>query len=171
VKIAVIGSSGSGKTSVARRLAEHHGVPHVELDELHWGPNWTACPADEFRARVERALSAPGWVADGTYHGKLGDSILERADFVVWLDLPLRVVARRVTVRTLRRIRNEEELWNGNRETWGEAFFHRNSLMLWLVSTHRSHRRRYLERLDRYEFVRLRSQREIEAWLASETAS
>lgn len=171
MKIAVIGSSGSGKTSVARRLAEHHGVPHVELDELHWGPNWTACPADEFRARVERALSAPGWVADGTYHGKLGDSILERADFVVWLDLPLRVVARRVTVRTLRRIRNEEELWNGNRETWGEAFFHRNSLMLWLVSTHRSHRRRYLERLDRYEFVRLRSQREIEAWLASETAS
>ena len=138
---------------------------------MHWGPNWTACPADEFRARVERALSAPGWVADGTYHGKLGDSILERADFVVWLDLPLRVVARRVTVRTLRRIRNEEELWNGNRETWGEAFFHRNSLMLWLVSTHRSHRRRYLERLDRYEFVRLRSQREIEAWLASETAS
>jgi adenylate kinase family enzyme len=171
VKIAVIGSSGSGKTSVARRLAEHHGVPHVELDELHWGPNWTACPADEFRARVERALSAPGWVADGTYHGKLGDSILERADLVVWLDLPLRVVARRVTVRTLRRIRNEEELWNGNRETWGEAFFHRDSLMLWLVSTHRSHRRRYLERLDRYEFVRLRSQREIEAWLASETAS
>ena len=171
MKIAVIGSSGSGKTSVARRLAEHHGVPHVELDELHWGPNWTACPADEFRARVERALSAPGWVADGTYHGKLGDSILERADFVVWLDLPLRVVARRVTVRTLRRIRNEEELWNGNRETWGEAFFHRDSLMLWLVSTHRSHRRRYLERLDRYEFVRLRSQREIEAWLASETAS
>ena len=171
MKIAVIGSSGSGKTSVARRLAEHHGVPHVELDELHWGPNWTACPADEFRARVERALSAPGWVADGTYHGKLGDSVLEQADLVVWLDLPLRVVARRVCVRTLRRIRNEEELWNGNRETWGEAFFHRDSLMLWLVSTHRSHRRRYLERLDRYEFVRLRSQREIEAWLASETAS
>ena len=76
-----------------------------------------------------------------------------------------------MTVRTLRRIRNEEELWNGNRETWGEAFFHRDSLMLWLVSTHRSHRRRYLERLDRYKFVRLRSQREIEAWLASETAS
>jgi adenylate kinase family enzyme len=166
VKITVVGPSGSGKTTVARQLAEQHGLPHVELDALHWGPNWTECPADEFRARVERALSEAGWVADGTYHGKLGDSVLEQADFVVWLDLPLRVVARRVTVRTLRRIRNCEELWNGNRETWGEAFFHRDSLMLWLVSTHRAHRRRYVERLDRYEFVRLRSQREIEAWLA-----
>jgi hypothetical protein len=35
------------------------------------------------------------------------------------------------------------------------------------VTTHRSRSRRYLERLDRYEFVRLRSQREIEDWLAS----
>jgi adenylate kinase family enzyme len=166
VKIAVIGPSGSGKTTVARQLAEQHGLPHVELDALHWGPNWTECAADEFRARVKRALSEVGWVVDGTYHGKLGDSVLEQADLVVWLDLPLRVVARRVCVRTLRRIRTREELWNGNRETWGEAFFHRDSLMLWLVTTHRAHRRRYVERLDRYEFVRLRSQREIEAWLA-----
>jgi adenylate kinase family enzyme len=171
VKIAVVGSSGSGKTTVARRLAQQHGLPYVELDALHWGPNWTECPADEFRARVERALSPAGWVADGTYHGKLGDSVLERADVVVWLDLPLRVVVRRVGVRTLRRVRNREELWNGNRETWGEAFFHRDSLMLWLVATHRSHRRRYLERLDRYEFVQLRSQRAIDAWLARESVS
>ena len=167
MKIAVIGPSGSGKTTVARQLAERHALPHVELDALHWGPNWTECPADEFRARVARALSEAGWVADGTYHGKLGDSVLEQADLVVWLDLPLRVVARRVCGRTLRRIRTREELWNGNRETWGEAFFHRDSLMLWLVTTHRAHRRRYVERLDRYEFVRLRSQHEIEAWLAA----
>jgi adenylate kinase family enzyme len=165
VKIAVVGTSGSGKTSVARRLAERYDVPHVELDALHWGPNWTPCPADEFRERVQQALTPDGWVADGSYHGKLGDSVLERADLVVWLDLPFRVVAGRVWVRTLRRIRNREELWGGNRETWREAFFSRDSLFVWIVTTHRSRRRRYLERLDRYELVRLRSQREIDAWL------
>ena len=167
MKIAVVGTSGSGKTSVAKRLADRYGVAHVELDALHWGPNWTPYPTDEFRARVERALAAPGWVADGSYHGKLGDSVLEQADFVVWLDLPFRVVAGRVWVRTLRRIRSREELWGGNRETWREAFLSRDSLFVWIVTTHRSRRRRYLERLDRYEFVRLRSQREIEAWLTS----
>ena len=103
---------------------------------------------------------------DGSYHGKLGDSVLDRADFVVWLDLPFRTVARRIWVRTMRRIRTREELWAGNRETWRDAFFSRDSLFVWIVTTHRSRRRRYLERLGRYEFVQLRSQREIEAWLA-----
>jgi adenylate kinase family enzyme len=165
-KIAVVGTSGSGKTTVARRLAEHHGVPHVELDALHWGPNWSAPSAEEFRARVEQALASPGWVADGSYYGKLGDSVLEHADFIVWLDLPFRTVARRIWVRTMRRIRTREELWAGNRETWRDAFFSRDSLFLWVVKTHRGRRRRYLERLGRYEFVHLRSQSEIEAWLA-----
>jgi adenylate kinase family enzyme len=171
VKIAVVGTSGSGKTTVARRLAETHGVPHVELDALHWGPNWTACPAEEFREKVARALAPEGWVVDGSYHGKLGDSVLEQADFVVWLDLPFRTVAGRIWTRTLRRIRSREELWSGNRETWRDAFFSRDSLFVWVVTTHRSRRRRYLERLDRYEFVRLRSQREIDAWLAQASAS
>ena len=166
-RIAVVGTSGSGKTTVARRLAEHHGVPHVELDALHWGPNWSEPTAEEFRARVDEATSVPGWVADGSYHGKLGDSLLERADFIIWLDLPFRTVARRIWVRTLRRIRGREELWAGNRETWRDAFFSRDSLFVWIVTTHRARRRRYLDRLDRYEFVRLRSQREIEEWLAN----
>jgi hypothetical protein len=141
-------------------------VPHVELDALNWGPNWTDASAEELRARVEQALASTGWVADGSYHGKLGDSVLEQADFIVWLDLPFRTVARRIWSRTLRRIRTGEELWAGNRETWRDAFFSRDSLFIWVVKSHRSRRRRYLERLDRYEFVRLRSPKEIEAWLA-----
>ena len=68
-------------------------------------------------------------------------------------------------------IRNREELWAGNRETWRDAFFGRDSLFVWVVTTHRSRRRRYLERLDRYEFVHLRSPREVEAWLAAATSA
>jgi len=171
VKVAVVGTSCSGKTTLARRLADRYGVAHVELDALHWGPDWTPCPTDEFRARVQDALAERGWVTDGSYHGKLGETVLKQADFIVWLDLPFRTIAPRVWSRTLRRIRQREELWNGNRETWRDAFFSRDSLFVWIVTTHRSRRRRYLERLDRYEFVRLRSQREIDAWLAQASAS
>jgi adenylate kinase family enzyme len=171
LKIAVVGTSGSGKTTVARRLAEHHRVPHVELDALHWGPNWTPCPTEEFRGRVEQTLAGGAWVVDGSYHGKLGDSVLAQADLVVWLDLPFRTVAARTWTRTLRRIRSHEELWSGNRETWRAAFFSRDSLFVWIVTTHRSRRRRYLERLRKYEFVRLRSQREIDAWLEAHTSA
>ena len=171
MKIAVVGTSCTGKTTIARRLAEHYGVPHVELDALHWGPNWAPCPTEEFRVRVQESLSHGGWVTDGSYYGKLGDSVLEQADFVLWLDLPFRTVARRVWTRTRRRIRNREELWGGNRETWRDTFFSRESLFVWVVTTHRSRRRRHLERLDRYEFVHLRSSREVEAWLAAETSA
>jgi adenylate kinase family enzyme len=165
-RIAVVGGSGSGKTTVAQRLAELHDLPYVELDALHWGPNWTPCPRDEFRARVESAISGDAWVVDGGYYGMLGDLVLERADLVVWLDLPLRVTLPRLWSRTRCRRREQTELWGGNRETWRDVLFSRDSLFVYTLRTHLGKRRRYAQRLARYEMVRLRTAREIEAWLA-----
>jgi adenylate kinase family enzyme len=164
-RIAVVGTTGSGKTTVARRLAAHHRVPHVELDALHWGPNWAEPSAEDFRARVQDALPGTGWVVDGGYHGKLGDLVLEQADLVVWLDPPLATILRRLWTRTLARIRTGDELWGGNRETWRGAFLSRNSLFVWALKTHRGRRRRYAERLARFDTIHLRSVRETEAWL------
>jgi len=132
---------------------------------LHWGPNWSEPSAEDFRVRVEQALAVDGWVADGGYHGKLGDLVLERAELVVWLDPPLPTILRRIWARTLRRIRGRDELWGGNRETWRGAFLSRNSLFLWALQTHRPRRRRYEKRLARFKAVRLRSPAEVEAWL------
>lgn len=161
-----MGTTCAGKTTVAKRLAERHGVPHIELDALHWGPGWSEPTAEEFRGRVEEALSVEEWVADGAYHGKLGDLVLEKADLIVWLDPPLPTVLRRLGSRTVRRVRSDEELWGGNRETWRGAFLSRDSLLLWALKTHRPRRIRYEERLAKYDVVRLRSVRETEAWLA-----
>jgi adenylate kinase family enzyme len=170
-RIVVIGSTCSGKTTLARRLAEHVGAPHVELDALHHRPNWEEAPRDEFRALVRGAMSGGSWVVDGSYHAKLGDLVLEEADFVVWLDLPMRTILPRLFRRTLHRIHNRVELWNGNRETWGGAFLSRESLFLWVLKTHRDRRRRYETRLAQYDMVRLRSSREAEAWLERELST
>jgi adenylate kinase family enzyme len=71
-KISIIGSSCSGKTTLAAQLAERLGVPHLELDALHHGPNWQEATADELRAKVEEALTGlDGWVADGNYMGTI----------------------------------------------------------------------------------------------------
>ena len=168
-KIAVVGTSGSGKTTVARELARRLGVPHVELDALFHGPGWTETPLEEFRRRVAAATDADGWVVDGNYDSSLGELVLERADTVVWLDLPLRVALTRVTRRTVRRIRTGEELWSGNRESWRGGFLGWESMFVWTIRSHLRHRRARAGRLVRHphlRIVRLRSAREVENYLA-----
>ena len=175
-RIAINGISGSGKSTVARIAAERVGVPWIELDALHHGPNWSEPPAEEFRARVLAELegSSEGWVVDGGYRAKLGDLVLDRADAFVWLDLPLAVCLRRLWRRTAHRIRDDVELWSGNRESWRTALVGRESLFVWTIRKYFDHRRSLpplRTRFPELEFVRLRSQAEIQAWLESLTGA
>jgi adenylate kinase family enzyme len=64
-RIAVVGTTGSGKTTLARQLSERLGIPHVELDAIRYGPNWKETPDEIFRECVSQALSGRSWVADG----------------------------------------------------------------------------------------------------------
>jgi adenylate kinase family enzyme len=167
-RIAVIASaSGNGKTTFGRELARRLEVPFVEMDALVHGPNWAETPNDELRRIVEPILAGEGWVVDGTYRGKLGDLVVRNADVVVWLDQPIRVWLPRLVRRTWRRIRGRETLWNDNRETLRNAFFSRDSLILFAFRQHFRRRRVYPVELARYAVVRLRSPREVEEWLRS----
>lgn len=162
-------ASGSGKTTVGRLLAERLGVPFHELDALHHGPHWTEASAEELRLLVEPLVRDEGWVIDNPYRGKLGDLVPEAADTVVWLDLPSRVWLPRLVRRTLRRAVRREELWNGNRETLRSALLSRDSLLLYALRNHRRRRARYPVELARFPLVRLRSQAEVDAFVAGVT--
>lgn len=167
-RIAVVGTTGSGKTTLARTLASRLGRPHVELDALHWEPDWQEAPLDVFRERVVDALHRSEWVVDGNY-SQVRDLVWTRADTVVWLDYPLRVILTRLLRRTVRRVVTGEELWNGNRERLRNAFG-RDSIILWALTTYRPRRREYPELFGHPEYahlrpIRLRSPRETDAWL------
>ena len=169
-KVAVIASaSGCGKTTVGRLLATRLGVPFVELDALNHGPCWTEATAEQLRAHVAPIVATDGWVIDGGYRGKLGDLVLEAADTVVWLDLPRREWLPRLFRRTVRRIVRREELWGGNRESFGNAFLMRDGLLRFAWRNYGVRRATYPSELARFHVVRLRSQREVDAWLASIT--
>ena len=129
-RVAIIASaSGNGKTTLGRALAARLGVRFVELDALVHGPNWTETPDAELRATLAPILHDDGWVIDGDYERKLGTLVLDAADTIVWLDQPTRVWLPRLIRRSSRRVRSREELWNGNRETWRDLFWGRESLI------------------------------------------
>jgi len=167
-RVAIIATaSGCGKTTVGRELASRLDVPYVELDAIHWQPGWTELDAVELRRRVEPLVARDAWVIDGSYRGKLGDLVLERADTVVWLDLPRRIWLPRLVVRTLRRTLTREELWSGNRETLWNAVAGDDSLFRFALANERPRRHRYPRELDRYRVARLRTPAEVEAFLRS----
>jgi adenylate kinase family enzyme len=64
-RIALVGTTGSGKTHLACDISERLSVPHVELDALHWEPDWKEAPAEIFCERVSLALQGDAWVMRG----------------------------------------------------------------------------------------------------------
>jgi adenylate kinase family enzyme len=168
-RIAITGPSGSGKTTLAAELAQTIGLRHVEIDALHHGPNWESCGVEVLRERVRAATDGDDWVTDSTYHSMLGDLVVERADVLVWLDLPVPLVMWRLLKRTHVRNRNRIELWNGNVEPgWRESA---RSLIWPALERAFANRREFPSRYAGIRLQRLRSDRDVRAFVQSTQAT
>lgn len=124
-RVIVTGLAGSGKSTLSIALAAKTGLPLVHLDLHFWKPGWVAPSEAEWRATQRAVLVGDAWIADGNYHETL-DLRLERADTVVFLDLPW----WRCSLRALLRgFRMPGELpdgchysrWHRLRDEWGLA--------------------------------------------------
>jgi len=170
-RVVVIGTTGSGKSTLANRLAKANGLRVVELDALFWGRDWQPAPLDLFRYRVECEIGEGDWVVVGNY-SQVRDLVWRPADTLIWLDLPLPLVMWRLVRRTAWRAATREELWGtGNRETWRNAFFSRQSILLWALKTHGRNRRRFAQECEflsnEKRVVRLTSRDEVERFVTA----
>ena len=154
-RFVVVGTSGSGKSTFARRLAAKLHAAYVELDDLYWDANWTPRPAVEFAAAVRVATEADRWVVDGNY-SVVRDDFWPRATDVVWLNFSRHVVFARVAGRTLRRSVTRERLWAGNRESLRKAFLSKDSILLWSLTTFGRNRVKYARLRAGPEYAKLR---------------
>ncbi|HLX28148.1 MAG TPA: toxin [Casimicrobiaceae bacterium] len=170
-RIVVIGSSCAGKTTFARTLAALFECPAIQLDELYWGPNWNARSPDEFAKLTDAATSGHRWVVDGNY-SVIRDLVWPRATAIVWLNIGFCTVLVRALRRTLMRSATGQLLYAGNRESPRRAFFSRDSILLWVVTTYHDRRRRFsaLRANSTYpaaEWVELRNAGDAAAFLRS----
>lgn len=164
-RICVIGSSASGKTTFSRALAKAGNLEHIELDAIFHGPNWTHPP--DFSERVYAAIERDRWIADGNYMNFV--RILHKADLIVWLDYPFRIVLWRVLRRTANRLITRKPLWNGNRETL-KLTFSRESIILWVFQTYWKRKKMFQHMLESHKGIEtliFRRPREARNWLKS----
>lgn len=127
-RIIVRGTSGAGKTTLARELSERLDLKYVEMDALHHLPNWQERPTDQLQGLIDDVVQEENWVIDGNYASVL-DKHIEKADLIIWLDYSFPVVFWRVFKRTLIRSLKHEVLWAGNRESLVKAFFTKDSIL------------------------------------------
>ncbi len=172
MKINVVGTSGSGKSTVARQVAEKLSIPYIELDQLFWGPGWTETPDEEFFAKLRAALAQNSWVLDGNY-SRTTPIKWKEVDMVVWLDFTFPRTVFQACKRALYRAITRRELWpkTGNKENLRQLFSN-DSIVLWTVKTYKKNRRKYLammadEQYASITFVRLKSPQEVRDFLAT----
>ena len=146
-RVVVVGTTCSGKTTFARRLARAHGIPHIELDALYWLPDWVERPKEEFRALAADAAAQDKWVMDGNY-SVARDLVWPRATCIIWLNYRFATVVWRGLNRTVRRSMSGEELFSGNRETFAKSFLSRDSILRWLVTSYGRRKREYRRMFD-----------------------
>jgi len=165
-RILIVGNSGGGKSTLARRLGEKLAVPVVHLDVLFWKPGWVEAEEDAFRAVIRKALEAPACVCDGNFAGSL-DIRLPRADTVIWIRQPrLLCLARAIwRVATYRGRRIRPDMAAGCDEKFDPAFYR----YIWDYDAKTAPRLEVA--LAQYaghaRLVHLRSDREIAAFLAA----
>lgn len=165
-RVLVAGTAGVGKTTTAGRISRVIGAPHTEIDGLYHGPGWTVRPTSA--QDVDMVTSAPTWVSEWQYHG-VRRLLVDRADTLVWLDLPKPQALWRLVRRTVRRRRHRTALWNGNVEPPLWTFLtRRDHILRWGIAQRNAMREQVpalVRTAPHLRIVRLRSQREIDRFV------
>ena len=169
-RLVVVGTSGSGKTTMAKRLAHLLAVPHVELDSLYFGPNFSTVPESVLRERVATAIEEDHWVTDGNKRA-VRDLVWPRADTIIWLDYPAAVTLWRLGRRALRRTASlrTQAAQAGDTRDLPRQLIAGAKAVLTAIRSHTGQRREFPQLFAAQEnqhlaVVRLRSPRATQRW-------
>jgi len=103
-KTYIIGIVASGKSTLARKLSELHGIKHYEVDTIaHKVVN-----GERIRQNLEAQIAEfqeinqnDSWIIEGTYRPSC-EYVLENADRIVFVDPPLYIRKYRIIKRFIK---------------------------------------------------------------------
>lgn len=164
-KVLVIGSGGSGKSTLSKLMGEKLGIEVFHLDKFYWRSGWVKPNSDEWAQTVEELLARDVWIIDGNYSGTLRRRV-ESCDTIVFLDLSKLVCLWRICKRRLSyRRQSRPDMAAGCYERLNLEF------VSWVLNYSRRSRPKVLEliKLNSAEkkIVWLKSPQQVKAFLAS----
>ncbi|MDB4837168.1 adenylate kinase [Marinomonas sp.] len=170
-RINVVGTSGSGKSTFSRLLADKLDYPCIEMDAMFWKPNWQESTDEEFFPKLKKRLDQDTWVLDGNFNRTVAIK-WKNVDTVVWIDYSFPRTVYQAVKRALIRSLTKQELWEntGNVEQFRKSFFSKKSIILWTLRNYKKVRIRYLTAFNdsnyqHIEFVRISSPKMARAYL------
>jgi adenylate kinase family enzyme len=166
-RVLIYAVTGSGKTTLARRLGEATGLPwHSADDEIGWLPGWVQMPVDEQHRLAAAICAQDRWILDTAY-ASWRPVVLERAELIVALDYPRWISLSRLLRRTVGRIVDRRDICNGNHETLRQALSH-DSIIAWHFTSFASKRRQiaaWIADPEAPTVLRFTRPRQVERWL------
>ncbi|MBO9626483.1 MAG: AAA family ATPase [Microbacterium sp.] len=173
-RVLIAGVTGSGKTTLARRIAAAWNLRHVEIDGLYHGPEWTPRPA--FLDDVRAFAAEERWITEWQYTSKGTDEIMTpRAELAIWLDYPWTVVRSRLLRRTIGRSVLRTRVYNDNVEKpiWRLIATRdpEDNILAWQTRTRFFWAERMPQKEEQFPgltIVRLTHPRETERWLRAQ---
>lgn len=156
-RINVIGSSGSGKSTFAKKVSEILNFPHIEMDNLFWNKDWRQSEDEEFLKKLKVALYNKVWVLDGNYF-RTTSIKWANVDLVIWLDYSFSRTFYRAVKRAVIRSLTKKELWKGtgNTESFRRAFLSKESILLWVINSYPKVNKRYNELIKSEEYPHIK---------------
>ncbi|MBJ7449456.1 MAG: AAA family ATPase [Parachlamydiales bacterium] len=170
MRVLIVGTSASGKTTLGRKLSKKLDIPYTDLDDLFWLDNWVERDRQDFLSRAQIITNQRSWIMTGNYSRIIKD-IYSKLDLLIWLDYPLYIMLWRGLKRSLQRAIFKTPCCNNNQESFLRLFSSK-SIIWWILTSHKRRTKTYQKLLETNPFhnmriVRLKSQKETDEWLRS----
>src|SRR5437588_1268359 len=107
-RVVIVGRGASGKSTLARRLADITGLPVIEVDKIFWRPGLIATPRERWIVMQEKLVAGDRWIMDGDLGPYDAAEVrLRAADTIIFLDFSL----VRCAWRAIRRSCEHADFW------------------------------------------------------------
>ena len=143
-RIAIFGRAG--KTSLAKAIATKHALEFIEIDWIHFMPNWQERSDDEILEIVTQKMDGAeaGWIVDHHWPSTV-TAVLGKADTLILINLPWRSLFWMYLKRSIKRSWTGELIAGGNKETWRLNFASRESHLWHTIKTRKNDYRAHFE--------------------------